>query len=140
MSTPSPQTIEPPKRRTFENIPNSRAEIRHIAFFHPFYNKLIFNLPCVDRIESQDGVHYGTALVACQIIANNSFDNSFLAKDLEGTQRVTGDHDQILTEERYYFFVGNFASKSSNLQSPNSSPAIILNIIANSSYIFSGPD
>ncbi|RYC64789.1 hypothetical protein CHU98_g1415 [Xylaria longipes] len=54
------------------------------------------------------GVHYGTALTACQIIANNAFDG-YLAIDREGRERVNPDpvlnFDFLLTKPYYWFFV-----------------------------------
>jgi hypothetical protein len=53
------------------------------------------------------GVHYQTALVACQIIANNAFTNGRLTLDQAGQQRVDLPLDGILTKDTYYFFIGD---------------------------------
>jgi len=52
-------------------------------------------------------VHYQTALVACQIIANNAFATGRLTLDQAGQQLVDLPLDGILTEDTYYFFVGD---------------------------------
>ncbi|KAI1121609.1 hypothetical protein F5Y10DRAFT_271892 [Nemania abortiva] len=82
-----------------------------IIFHHPGYHPLhdiLFILPRLDRssMSLQQGVHYGTALTACQIIANNAFDG-YLATDREGCERVDSnlDFDHLLTKSDYWFFV-----------------------------------
>jgi hypothetical protein len=87
-----------------------------IRFIHPGYTALpsavLFSLPRVDSVDTTNhgapvaGVHHGTALVACQIVANNAFDGR-LALDSEGEHMVDEiiGHDGILTEREYYFFV-----------------------------------
>ncbi|KAJ2988785.1 hypothetical protein NUW58_g3796 [Xylaria curta] len=87
-----------------------------IKFHHPGYpppHDILFILPRLDRSSSLQGVHHGTALTACQIIANNAFDG-YLAKDREGCERVDSnlDFNHLLTESNYWFFV---ASTPSNL-------------------------
>ena len=69
-------------------------------------NKLL-DLPRVERCsDGKWGVHYGTALTACQIIAMNTFHGhlSTSATPSEET-RVRGSLDQVLFENEYYFIV-----------------------------------
>ncbi len=84
-----------------------------IHFYHPGYAEeataRLLSLPRVDSTMSADaapiyGVHHGTALLACQIIAGNVFTNSYLALDKAGQQEVRSSVD-ILTDEQYYFIV-----------------------------------
>ncbi|KAI0879437.1 hypothetical protein GGS24DRAFT_156533 [Hypoxylon argillaceum] len=87
-----------------------------IKFRHPGYpppHDILFILPRLDRSSSLRGVHYGTALTACQIIANNAFDG-YLATDREGCERVDSnlDFNHLLTKSNYWFFI---ASTPSNL-------------------------
>ncbi|KAI0100368.1 hypothetical protein GGR51DRAFT_354398 [Nemania sp. FL0031] len=88
-----------------------------IKFHHPGYpdpHDILFYLPRLDRSSTfLQGVHYGTALTACQIIANNAFDG-YLTTDREGRDRVDSnlDFNHLLTESDYWFFV---ASTPSNL-------------------------
>ena len=61
------------------------------------------------RVESTSpqvpwGVHYLTALTACQIIANNAFDGYLVAEQADGP-RVVADNDSILTHSQYFFIV-----------------------------------
>ncbi|KAI0435503.1 hypothetical protein F4803DRAFT_545372 [Xylaria telfairii] len=95
----------------------SRSSPRHaptiafpgvIRFCHPGYpdtfNEL-FRLPRYDSSPtSGNGVHYGTALVACQIVANNAF-NGYLTTDQEGNHRVDLDLNHLLTELVYWFHI-----------------------------------
>ncbi|POS71692.1 hypothetical protein DHEL01_v209912 [Diaporthe helianthi] len=59
------------------------------------------------------GVHHRTALLACQIIANNAFDG-FLATDRDGQQRVNLGPDEVLTADNYWF-IANRPDSSLNL-------------------------
>ncbi|KAF4637201.1 hypothetical protein G7Y89_g883 [Cudoniella acicularis] len=83
-----------------------------ICFRHPGYNtsNLLLTLPRVDSIAAADatpayGIHHRTALLACQIIAGNAFNNSRFAADREGRQPVQVPLDGILTDSQYYFIV-----------------------------------
>lgn len=58
------------------------------------------------------GVHHHTALLACQIIANNAFDG-YLATDREGQKRITSSKDSVLFEDTYWF-VANRSRDSLN--------------------------
>ncbi|KAH8748879.1 hypothetical protein F5883DRAFT_582143 [Diaporthe sp. PMI_573] len=91
-----------------------------IAFYHPRYEApdALFRLPRLDAnalerpspsssspsssLNYKLGVHYRTALLACQIVANNAF-GGFLATDREGQQRVTSQPDDILCNDEYWF-------------------------------------
>jgi len=86
-----------------------------IRFLHPSYtdnDNVLLELPRVDLGPANAGetrtasVHHGTALVACQIIANNAF-NGRLAEDAGGQQQVDAPLDSILVRDVYYFFVGD---------------------------------
>ncbi|KAI0867395.1 hypothetical protein GGS24DRAFT_485805 [Hypoxylon argillaceum] len=90
-----------------------------IEFCHPGYEPpydVLFLFPRLDHTStSLKGVHYGTALTACQIIANNAFDG-YLATDQEGRERVGPDInlDHVLTESKYWFFVPTGQNPSPN--------------------------
>jgi hypothetical protein len=89
--------------------PLSRDPIR---FLHPGYliDNILLSLPRVDCVENTTtfGVHYGTALLACQIVAGNAFDTGHLTLDKEGQRRVNLLLDDILTEKEYYLIVGDY--------------------------------
>ena len=82
-----------------------------IRFLHPGYpdrQNMFLSLPRVDSTPTGTfGVHHATALLACQVIANNTFDNSRLTLDMEGQQQVTTPAEDILTQSSYYFIVDN---------------------------------
>lgn len=88
-----------------------------ILFLHPGYNSpnnRLFRLPCNDNDSTRQisGVHHQTALLACQIIANNAF-TGFLALDADGGRRAdaTVELHDILGGRQYYFIVpGNSTS------------------------------
>ncbi|KAH8757988.1 hypothetical protein F5883DRAFT_683274, partial [Diaporthe sp. PMI_573] len=75
----------------------------------------LFSLPRVDP-SPQDGdavalgVHYRTALLAAQIIANNAFSTGYLSIDREGKKPVDDlvPRDGILVEREYYIVVAGY--------------------------------
>jgi hypothetical protein len=83
-----------------------------ICFYHPGYHtsNLLLTLPRVDSAVVADattacGIHHRTALLACQIIAGNTFDNSHFALDRADQQPVQVPLDSVLTGNEYYFIV-----------------------------------
>ncbi|KAH8161721.1 hypothetical protein CIB48_g6524 [Xylaria polymorpha] len=94
-------------------VPQPLASITEISFFHPGYDAphdLLFKLPRLDQSSrpsthssSPGGLHHGTALAACQIVANNAFDG-YLATDRAADHRVNCTYDTVLTGSRYWFF------------------------------------
>ncbi|KAI1173632.1 hypothetical protein F4777DRAFT_430305 [Nemania sp. FL0916] len=90
---------------------------RGIRFLHPGYEcpfNVLLILPRTDPIprpveeispfKSNWGISHATALVACQIIANNRFDG-FFSQDPEGTRRIHIDNVPLLEHNEYYFIV-----------------------------------
>ncbi|KAK7407884.1 hypothetical protein QQX98_009943 [Neonectria punicea] len=81
-----------------------------ISFHHPGYSRPVNVLFCLPRVDpspgrpGEYGVHARTALVACQIVANNAF-AGYLAADEKGTRRIEIDPRAVLTESDYWFFV-----------------------------------
>ena len=95
-----------------------------ICFHHPGYHtsNLLLTLPRVDSTAVADatpayGVHHRTALLACQIIAGNAFNNSRFALDRAGRQPVKVPLDGVLTDNQYYFIVDG-SGKCSPLSFP----------------------
>ncbi|EEU38240.1 uncharacterized protein NECHADRAFT_66931 [Fusarium vanettenii 77-13-4] len=92
----------------------SSLEVRNlnydqIRFYHPGYLKplnLLFCLPRVDYSAEDNayGVHYRTALTACQIVANNAFEKGKLARDDKG-QDIVADDEKVLLDRDYWFFI-----------------------------------
>ena len=63
---------------------------------------MLLALPALD---SPNGMHHGTALDACAIVADNHWDGYFTL-DREGAQRVPTDNmDASLNADVYYFHV-----------------------------------
>jgi hypothetical protein len=99
-------------------FPQRELETREsIRFLHPGYpiSNTLLSFPRVDRVEGSTtfGVYYGTALLACQIIAGNAFDNGRLTLDQAGQQPVNLQLNDILTEKVYYLMVGEVPSMNS---------------------------
>jgi hypothetical protein len=77
---------------------------RFVMFLHPGYEDS-FNTLCVLPATDNGGVHFGTALTVCGIIANNAF-NGWFAKERDATpeERVW---DSVLCGDKFYFFVSD---------------------------------
>ena len=76
-----------------------------IRFRHPAYEDpydIFIILPGLDHPEG--GIHHQTALLACAVIANNSF-SGWLTEDRDGKMRVNVPLDGILWVQDYYFQV-----------------------------------
>jgi hypothetical protein len=91
---PGPQPLEP-------HLVWNGAFVR---FLHPGYEDL-FNPLCTLPATDDGGVHYGTALTICGIIANNSF-NGYFAKE-RGADREPCEWGSILRGAKFYFFASN---------------------------------
>ncbi|KAH8748665.1 hypothetical protein F5883DRAFT_528645 [Diaporthe sp. PMI_573] len=87
-------------------FPPCIPEPTKIEFLHPHYSgpDALFRLPRLDSTSLvPSGVHYRTALLACQIVANNAL-HGYLATDRDGEARVTVNHDDgLLTRDKYWF-------------------------------------
>ncbi|KAM3434282.1 hypothetical protein NHJ13734_006073 [Beauveria thailandica] len=51
------------------------------------------------------GVHFGTMLLACQVVAGNSFDTAYLSYDRKGNHKVQLAPHGILTHNHYFLHV-----------------------------------
>lgn len=93
---------------TFPLPPTELDSREPIRFLHPGYSlsNTLLSLPRVDRSTTTFGVHYGTALLACQIIAGNAFDTGRLTLDQAGQRPVNLQFNDILTEDVYYLMIG----------------------------------
>jgi hypothetical protein len=113
-----------PLIRPLKDVPApDQLHCQVIAFYHPGYPNLplfsstLLQLPRIDSgsVAGSEavvtGVHHGTALTACQIIANNAFEG-YLAIDKDGKEPVDVPFDGLLTRGFYFFFVGNGPSMS----------------------------
>jgi hypothetical protein len=93
----------PPRSIAYSLPPTELLSRDAIRFLHPGYSieNILLSLPRVDRVENTTtfGVHYMTALLACQIIAGNAFDTSHLTLDKEGQRPVNLPLDDILNRE-----------------------------------------
>jgi len=106
MTTAAPFLVHRPPPNPFK----LRLSSDDICFHHPGYDtsSLLLSLPRVDSIADATptyGVHHRTALLACQIIAGNVFNNSRFALDRAGQQLVQVPLDGVLTDKHYYFIV-----------------------------------
>lgn len=96
----------------------------HVSFYHPAYSThnstslvssdwyvsiqdisaLMFRLPAYDN----GGVHHGTALAVCTVIAGN--ETGFFTRDNPIRERVQDGYDYILAATtRYYYHLGSLS-------------------------------
>jgi len=94
--------------RLLAELPPAKLSIDEIWIHHPGYPEYSNNLlsfPRVEKVRDSDalGVRHWVILLACQIVAGNSFDAGYLTLDRDGRHRVTTSPDGLLTESKYYF-------------------------------------
>jgi len=87
----------------------SLAPADSIRFHHPAYPPRMSAFLLLSRVDAAGiedplGVHHGTALLACQLIADNNFDGR-LYTDPRGQHPVLIGLDEILTSDNYYFII-----------------------------------
>ncbi|KAM3557210.1 hypothetical protein MY1884_004658 [Beauveria asiatica] len=58
------------------------------------------------------GVHFGTMLLACQVVAGNSFDTAYLSYDRKGNHKVQLAPHGILTHNHYFLHVPQSRTKT----------------------------
>ncbi|KAF8858817.1 hypothetical protein BDZ45DRAFT_689813 [Acephala macrosclerotiorum] len=100
----------PSKLRSSLDEPTIKAEYaghsdNHITFLHPGYDdrskqSVLLRLQAFDR--GGGGLHFGTALAACRIVAGNSKSGS-LTRQRDGP-KVELQHDELLRHKKYYFY------------------------------------
>ena len=73
-----------------------------VSFWHPGTNELLLCLPSPNVF----GLHHGTALLACEVLAYNAHGYLSTSRDPEdhGSQHA-GGRDSLLLERKYYYFV-----------------------------------
>ncbi|KFZ13764.1 hypothetical protein V501_03532, partial [Pseudogymnoascus sp. VKM F-4519 (FW-2642)] len=90
--------------------PTEKAEYaghsdNHITFLHPGYSdsskqSVLLRLQAFDR--EGGGLHFGTALTACQIVAGNC-QNGFFTRQRDGP-KIKIQFDELLRHKIYYFY------------------------------------
>jgi len=81
-------------------------ERHYIVFKHPGYPDFLNQnelLQLFGTDNAEGGLHHGTALLACAIIAGNSW-NGYLTQERDG-RRIDIEQDGLLTAKHYYFHV-----------------------------------
>lgn len=106
MATQDPQRFDTPQTDSAHLVLREKIRFCHPGYREPRNTLLV--LPRVDpATTSLFGIHHRTALVACQIIANNAFNTGHFTLDKDGRQRANVPPDGILTDRIYYFIVGD---------------------------------
>ncbi|KAH6677578.1 hypothetical protein B0J14DRAFT_346447 [Halenospora varia] len=107
---PTALTIVPSTLRSSLDELTVKAEYgghagNRIAFLHPEYDNrsrqsVLLRLQAFDR--EGGGLHSGTALAACRIVAGNS-KNRFFTRQRDGP-KIEFQHDEFLRHKKYYFY------------------------------------
>ncbi|POR31367.1 Uncharacterized protein TPAR_08427 [Tolypocladium paradoxum] len=131
--------------RDFCFTPDFPSHFRsHVSIWHPGYIRgedTMFSLPRLDAVGQQDetddeadvpreaipreatqyGVHFGTMLLSCQIIAGNAFETAYLSYDRKGNNRVQLSRNGILIHDHYFLHVsqGDGTDTTSYAITPN---------------------
>ncbi|KAI1201854.1 hypothetical protein F5X97DRAFT_267954 [Nemania serpens] len=85
-----------------------RILIRHPGYREYRGENILLELPAIDySVEPSSqvrtrGLHHGTAIIACGIIANNAFDDAYFSYDPHGKERVRTPRDSILKPGDYW--------------------------------------
>jgi hypothetical protein len=78
-----------------------------VSFWHPGTNELLLRLPAND-VSSPNvfGLHHGTALLACEVLAYNArgYLSTFRDPADHGSQHA-GGRDSLLLRKKYYYFI-----------------------------------
>ncbi len=98
--TPSP---------TFSGTPSDIIEIKHPFYLDDFFQNVLMTLYAFDRLGG--GLHYGTALIACGLVAGNVW-NGYFTVERHGP-RITSRDDEVLVGKSYYFHVPSCTESSS---------------------------
>ncbi|KAJ8131968.1 hypothetical protein O1611_g1655 [Lasiodiplodia mahajangana] len=111
-TSPAPACDSPP-----------RINIRHPGYKEFTSDNILFDFPAFDNVELSkgqriQGLHHKTALTACAIIANNSFDDVYLSKDPDGEQRVQADYDGILEPGDYWLQLPSYHPPATSEPTP----------------------
>ncbi|KAI1427090.1 hypothetical protein F5Y12DRAFT_738602 [Xylaria sp. FL1777] len=85
-----------------------RIRIRHPGYKEFMGENILLELPTVDYIVEPSsqvrtcGLHHGTAIIACGIIANNAFNDAYLSYDAYGKKPVETSRDNMLKPGDYW--------------------------------------
>lgn len=77
--------------------------VHRVIIKHPAYSDAN-NLLSFYAWDNGSGIHLGTVLLACRLVACNEF-NGFLTKDRNGIQQITKSEDSVLEPGIYFFHV-----------------------------------
>jgi hypothetical protein len=98
-----------PQQADIDSFP-SAASITMVKFIHPAYDASFLSLAANDFVPAgvdgnppKFGLHLGTALLACQIIAFNKSGFLSISKDRGAPHIATTPRDVLLLARKYYF-------------------------------------
>ena len=108
---PLPSSLSP-------NLRDFVIDFKYPHYPEDFEQNIFFSLQAYDVCDNGDGttgrggLHYGTALLACSIVAGNGW-NGYFTLDNGGTKLDIGD-DQLLNDSAYYFHIPTATETSTN--------------------------
>ena len=90
-----------PKTQIAPRGPPSKATF--VWFYHPANDCSFLTLPAFDCCPPNSGIHYGTAITACQILACNEDGYLSTSRNRNADGRINIDLDSIIPSEEYYY-------------------------------------
>jgi hypothetical protein len=77
------------------------SELTFVRFYHPANGRRFLTLPAYDCCPPNFGIHYGTAITACQILACNEDGYLSTSRNRNADGRITIDLDSIIPSGKY---------------------------------------
>ena len=74
-----------------------------VWFYHPANDCFFLTLPAFDCCPPNFGIHYGTAITTCQILACNEDGYLSTSRNRNADGRINIDLDSIIPSEEYYY-------------------------------------
>jgi hypothetical protein len=102
----SPTTVVIRQRPVITIAPNGPPPKRvYVSFLHPANGLPFLDLPAYDYCSQvpNGGIHYGTGLSACEILACNEKGYLSISRNRDGVGRLNVDRDTIIPSGRYYY-------------------------------------
>jgi hypothetical protein len=97
-----PRSLKLTNPLSVSNKPSHRIIFRHPAYPEHFSQNVLLSLQAYDHPDG--GLHHGTALTACGIVAGNAW-NGYFSETSGGAPLTLGRDELLVVGKDYYFHV-----------------------------------